>query len=178
MITAEKGSRTKEYRNVVRSESPIGEGWNTPFGIAVQSRYRYYFCSVQRLYSMFPAGLPGIGLIALRVTVGAMLLVDGSPYAAPQCMAYAISSSVAAACLVIGILTPYAAAFAGCLEFWRLCTRDNVDLFHLIAAIFVSLALAVLGPGAYSVDNKIFGRRLVNLPHGSEGNSSTFEEVE
>jgi uncharacterized membrane protein YphA (DoxX/SURF4 family) len=127
---------------------------------------------------MFPTGLPGIGLIAIRVTVAAMLLVDGSAYAAPQSMGCAIGSLVAAVCLVSGILTPYAAAFAGCLEFWRLCTRDNVDLFHLIAAIVVSLALGVLGPGAYSVDNKIFGRRLVNLPHGSEGNSSDIEEVE
>ena len=123
---------------------------------------------------MFPTGLPGVGLIAVRVTVAAMLLVDGSP----QCMGCAIGSLVAAVCLVIGILTPYAAAFAGCLEFWRLCTRDNVDLFHSIAAMVVSLALGVLGPGAYSVDNKIFGRRLVNLPHGSEGNSSNIEEAE
>jgi hypothetical protein len=121
---------------------------------------------------MFPTGLPGIGLIAVRVTVAAMLLVDGSPYAAPQSMGRAIGSLVAAVCLVFGILTPYAAAFAGCLEFWRLCTRDSVDLFHLIAAI------GVLGPGAYSVDNKIFGRRLVNLPHGSERNSSNIEEAE
>jgi uncharacterized membrane protein YphA (DoxX/SURF4 family) len=123
---------------------------------------------------MFPTGLPGIGLIAVRVTVAAMLLVDGSPYAAPQSMGRAIGSLVAAVCLVIGILTPYAAAFAGCLEFWRPCGRDNVDLFHLIAAIVVSFALGVLGPGAYSVDNKIFGRRLVNLPRGSEGNSSDY----
>jgi hypothetical protein len=28
------------------------------------------------------------------------------------------------------------------------------------------------------VDNNIFGRRLVNLPHGSEGSSSDIEEVE
>jgi uncharacterized membrane protein YphA (DoxX/SURF4 family) len=123
---------------------------------------------------MFPTGLPGIGLIAVRVTVAAMLLVDGSP----QCMGRAIGSLVATVCLVIGILTPYAAIFAGCLEFWRLCARDNVDLFHLIAAIVVSFALGVLGPGAYSVDNKIFGRRLVNFPHRSEGNSSDIEEVE
>ena len=127
---------------------------------------------------MFPTGLPGVGLIAVRVTVAAMLLVDGSPYAAPQSMVCAIGSSVASVCLVIGILTPYAAAFAGCLEFWRLCTKDNVDLFHLIAAIVVTLALSVLGPGAYSVDSKIFGRRLVNLSHGSDGNSSDIEEVE
>jgi len=121
---------------------------------------------------MFPTGLPGVGLIAVRVTVAAMLLVDGSPFAATQSMGREIGSLVAAVCLVIGILTPYAAAFAGCLEFWRLCARDNVDLFHLIAAIVVTLALGVLGPGAYSMDNKIFGRRLVNLPHSSEGNSS------
>jgi uncharacterized membrane protein YphA (DoxX/SURF4 family) len=127
---------------------------------------------------MFPTGLPGIALIAVRVTVAAMLLVDGSPHAAPQSMGRAIGSLVAAFCLVFGILTPYAAGFAGCMEFWRLCTRDNVDLFHLIAAIVVTLALGVLGPGAYSMDNKIFGRRLVNFPHGSDGNSSDIEEVE
>jgi uncharacterized membrane protein YphA (DoxX/SURF4 family) len=107
-----------------------------------------------------------------------MLLVDGSPYAAPQSMGRAIGSLVAAVCLVFGILTPYAAAFAGCLEFWRLCTRDSADLFHLIAAMVVSLALGVLGPGAYSMDNKIFGRRLVNLPHDPEGNSSNIEEAD
>ena len=133
---------------------------------------------MQRLYSIFPTGLPGIGFIAIRVTAAAMLLVDGSAYAAPQSMGCAIGSLVAAVCLVSGILTPYAATFAGCLEFWRLCTRDNVDLFHLIAAIVVTLALSVLGPGAYSVDNKIFGRRLVNLSRRSEGNSSDVEEVE
>ncbi len=127
---------------------------------------------------MFPTGLPGVGLIAVRVTVAAMLLVDGSPYAATQSMGREIGSLVAAVCLVIGILTPYAAALAGCLEFWRLCAGENVDLFHLIAAIVVSFALGVLGPGAYSMDNKIFGRRLVNLPHSSEGNSSDIEEVE
>jgi uncharacterized membrane protein YphA (DoxX/SURF4 family) len=123
---------------------------------------------------MFPTGLPGVGLIAVRVTVAAMLLVDGSPYAATQFVGRAIGSLVAAVCLVIGILTPYAATFAGCLEFRRLCTRDNADLFHLIAAIVVTVALGVLGPGAYSMDNKIFGRRLVNLPHGSDGNSSDY----
>ena len=40
MIAAEKANRAKEYCNVARSESPKGEGWNTPSGIAVQSQYR------------------------------------------------------------------------------------------------------------------------------------------
>ncbi len=80
---------------------------------------------------MFPTGLPGIGLLAIRVTVAAMLLVDGSPYGVPQSMGRAIGSLVAAVCLVFGVLTPYAAAFAGCLEFWRLCARDSVDLFPI-----------------------------------------------
>ena len=62
---------------------------------------------------MFPTGLPGVGLIAVRVTVAAMLLVNGSPYGARQSMGREIGSLVAAVCLVIGILTPYAATFAG-----------------------------------------------------------------
>src|SRR5258708_38424821 len=113
---------------------------------------------------MFPTGLPGVGLIAVRVTVAATLLVNGSPYAATQSMGREIGSLVAAVCLVIGILTPYAATFAGCLEFWRLCARDSVDLFHLIAAFVVSFALVVLGPGAHSVDDKTCGRRLGTFP--------------
>ena len=40
MIAAEKANRAKEYCNVVRSESPKGEGSNTTSEIAVQSRYR------------------------------------------------------------------------------------------------------------------------------------------
>jgi hypothetical protein len=41
MITAEKVNRAKEYpERFVRSENPKGEGWYTPSGIAVQSRYR------------------------------------------------------------------------------------------------------------------------------------------
>jgi hypothetical protein len=71
---------------------------------------------------MFPTGLPGIGLIAVRVTVSAMLLVDGSLHAAPQSMGRAIGLLVVAFCLVFGILIAYAVGFAGCMEFRRLCT--------------------------------------------------------
>ena len=69
---------------------------------------------------MFPTGLPGVGLIAVRVTVAAMLLVNESPYTATPSMGREIGSLVAAVCLVIGILTPYAATFAGCDQCGRL----------------------------------------------------------
>jgi len=121
---------------------------------------------------MFPTGLPGVGLIGGSVHSSSHAPRGWITLRSDTSMGGEIGSLVAAVCLVIGILTPYAASFAGCLEFWRLCTRDNVDLFHLIAATVVTLALGVLGPGAYSVDNRIFGRRLVNVPHGSEGNPS------
>src|SRR5438270_11529854 len=103
---------------------------------------------------MFPTGLPGVGLIAVRVTVAAMLLVNESPSTATPSMGREIGPLVAAVCLVIGILTPYAATFAGCLEFWRLCARDSVDLFHLTAALVARFALGVLGPRAYSSDHE------------------------
>src|SRR5258708_33759005 len=101
---------------------------------------------------MFPTGLPGIGLIAIRVTVAAMLLVDGSAYAAPQSIGCAIGSLVSAVCLVSGILTPCAPPIAGCLESSRLRTRANGDLFHFHLAWCVGLARGVLNTRPYSVD--------------------------
>jgi uncharacterized membrane protein YphA (DoxX/SURF4 family) len=68
-------------------------------------------------------------------------------------------------CLIIGVLTPY-------LSF-IVCVYALVNLFgggvHLEMLIFGSLllnsaALALLGPGAYSIDARLFGRRVVVVP--------------
>ena len=38
------------------------------------------------------------------------------------------------------------------------------QIFHLVISILISAALAILGPGAYSVDARIFGRKLLTVP--------------
>jgi hypothetical protein len=65
---------------------------------------------------------------------------------------------------------PYPLSFVCCM---RICVYSMVNLFgasaHLDVLILASLllnsaALALLGPGAYSVDARLFGRRVLVVP--------------
>lgn len=123
---------------------------------------------VQRLFSMFPAGIPGMALISLRLLTVALLSVDGMAYRNGPSAFVSILSSVIAFCLVFGVLTPYAALAAAVLDAVHLYTSNPADTFHSIVAVVISLSIAALGPGAYSVDCKIFGRHVVSLPSDKE----------
>jgi hypothetical protein len=50
------------------------------------------------------------------------------------------------------------------MEFYSLTISGGQDMFHLVMSILTSAVLAMLGPGAYSVDGRIFGRRLLIVP--------------
>ena len=119
---------------------------------------------VQRLFSIFPSGAPGAGLLLLRLGIAAALLVDGAPYwSLGRSVWLLVACAAAALLLCIGLLTPYVAGFACLVELILLATagreRENV---HLLTALD-SAAASLLGPGAFSLDARIFGRRLLNV---------------
>jgi uncharacterized membrane protein YphA (DoxX/SURF4 family) len=115
---------------------------------------------------MFPPGLPGLGLLLLRLSVAIALLFDiyahsGALPAWVHAVAIVISLAVS-----VGYLTPIAAAAALALHVlvWIACGA-GVDAAAVAVILSCdTLALALLGPGAYSVDSRRFGRRLVVLP--------------
>lgn len=117
---------------------------------------------MQRLFSMFPTGWPGVALLLLRVALAATLLHGvlslpvnlDSPW-----ILFALSATAIALC--VGYLTPVAAAVSVVMELaaWPL-GPGAVAAMH-VCAILVALALAMLGPGAYSMDARLFGRRRV-----------------
>ena len=118
---------------------------------------------MQRLFSMFPAGAPGVGLVLLRIVV-ALQLLSASCAADGRLPAWAVVPGlVGAALLCLGVLTPAVATL------WLLAAAcslpDGRWAQAMPAAITMCsrLALAVLGPGAYSLDGRFFGRRLVAL---------------
>jgi hypothetical protein len=116
---------------------------------------------MQRLYTMFPQGCPGVALALLRLGVAlelmALLIGRGS-----------ISSSnlgllLLALLLLAGFLTPFAAAAAIVSE---LALTALGDAWTLSAGLLMldPVLVLLLGPGAYSCDARLFGRRLLTLP--------------
>jgi hypothetical protein len=121
--------------------------------------------TVQKLFSMFPAGLPGIALLLLRVAVAAMLFIDQAGRLLLPTPAWLLIVAVTAAiALGVGFLTPVFAVICGLLKAVALIDLAQIVAPLMILAFLLAAALTMLGPGAYSLDAKMFGRRVVLLP--------------
>ena len=132
---------------------------------------------MQRVFSTFPDGLPGAGLLLLRGAAGAALLVQGTAYFMDShdlsllTWAIALLTVASGAALLIGYLTPFASALAALFSLGSVFSwfpLPHLDLFEArltagLAAVIV-VALVCLGPGAYSLDAHLFGRREIIIP--------------
>lgn len=119
---------------------------------------------VQRLFSMFPPGWPGIGLVLLRASVAIALLLQD--YAHRQGLSGGMHGAVIllSTALCAGFFTPIAAALALLFHGLIWSTLAGGSVGGAIITSLDTIALALLGPGAYSVDSYRFGRRVVVLP--------------
>ena len=132
---------------------------------------------MHRLYSTFPGSWSGLGLLLLRVALGATVIIQGSAYLLERqdlrfgpwavCLLALWSGSA----LLVGFLTPIASvvAFLGGVGIafswlpvpnWNLFSGNPLS----IDAIVMALAAVFLGPGAFSLDARLFGRRRVIIP--------------
>ena len=119
---------------------------------------------VQRLFSMFPPGLPGLALVLMRASVAGAVLLDIYTHRATLPGWATGAAIVLSIILCAGYLTPVASvaalAFHGIL--WASVGADSIAVALITS--FDALALALLGPGGYSIDSFRFGRRVVLLP--------------
>ena len=117
---------------------------------------------------MFPQGGPGIGLLLLRIAVAAMFALNVThPFAFSTNTVYGlillliglISLGLVAGffTLILSIIT-CAAALANLV--W---SDQPIDMVYVLR-LLTSAALSFLGPGAYSVDAKLYGLRVHVVP--------------
>ena len=122
--------------------------------------------SVQRLYSMFPNGWPGRGLLLLRLISGILLINDGITelMGGPQWLGIIRASleTAAAMLILVGLWTPVAGISVVILELWSMLTRIG-DLRNSIALATFGAVLAMLGPGVRSIDARLFGRKRIDI---------------
>ena len=121
--------------------------------------------SLQRLFSTFPNAWPGAGLLLLRMVVGILLIHDGiyTLMDAPQPgQVLQLIAACAGILLLVGLWTPIMGAVLAFVEIWIAVSIAG----HLRSAIiFAALgaALAALGPGAWSIDARLFGRKRLEI---------------
>jgi putative oxidoreductase len=119
---------------------------------------------MQRLYSTFPSGVPGGGLLLLRLAAGFPLVVSGAAGLHGEApglpLGLNLAGIVAGLLLIPGVWTPYAGVLQAAVE-GLLGLQSGTAEMHLIRAA-TGVALAGLGPGAWSIDARLFGRKRID----------------
>jgi hypothetical protein len=123
---------------------------------------------LRRLYSTFAGGWPGVGLLLMRLVVGAVVLWHAGPrlWSDPplhmMIIAYA-PLTLAALLLIAGLWTPVAGAAVAVVAIAEVLTTGEPPVGHLLAATIAG-ALTMLGPGRLSIDARLFGWKRIEAP--------------
>jgi len=126
---------------------------------------------VQRLFSTFADGWPGIGLLLLRLLTVVALVYFGMAglREAPQLATVAVQilGISAGILLLVGLWTLVAGALVALVQMSLAFSEYFSHFYDLwIPVILAALgaALAVVGPSAWSVDARLFGRKCIDIP--------------
>lgn len=131
---------------------------------------------MQRLFSSFADGWPGGGLLIQRLLIGTALLHTGlhagvicmgaTSICLPICLSGAqVIGAVGGLFLIFGLWTPVAGLLTAVVQAWIALTSSGDNRVSFLLAIFAA-TLAMIGPGAWSVDARLFGRKHI-IPNGS-----------
>jgi len=126
---------------------------------------------LQRLFSTFADGWPGIGLLLLRLLTAVALIqfgiasvLEGPPL---TIIALQIIGVGAGILLLAGLWTPVAGALAAIVKVWIAFSQFFVrtgDPWIAITQAVLGAILAMVGPGAWSVDARLYGRKRIDIP--------------
>src|SRR5882672_6178514 len=112
---------------------------------------KYTLTAMQKLFSMFPRGAPGLALLLLRLFLGAMLLRSALPEVSEHSTVLGAMPVVLAVALIAGLTTPIVTTLVALFELFTLYELNADIALRSFAPAVIAIALALLGPGAYSI---------------------------
>lgn len=119
-----------------------------------------------RLYSRFPDGGVGFGLLLLRLIVAGWFFETGIPMfgAGPAAFFFALVLITTAILLIVGVGTSANASVgAVCSIILLLLSNKAGQAFAVLSLAALCGSLALLGPGGYSLDARLSGWRIIDL---------------
>ncbi|HXJ89784.1 MAG TPA: hypothetical protein VMS18_23415 [Candidatus Binatia bacterium] len=124
---------------------------------------------MRRLYSTFAGGWPGTGLLLMRAVAGSVLVVSAvltlrSDPPPVNVTIPAILLLGAGILLIAGLWTPIAGVTIAMIEVWKMLMLPGDKSLWLMLGT-AGAALAMLGPGLWSIDARLYGwKRLEATP--------------
>ena len=120
---------------------------------------------MRRLFSTFAHGWPGAGLLIMRFAAGVTVMVagitklPGLPFELTIAPLLAIAGGIL---LTLGLWTPIAGLLVAILQLWSVFSQPG-DLWTKILLLALGLGLALVGPGAWSIDGRLFGWKRLKI---------------
>ena len=122
---------------------------------------------MRRLFSTFAQGWPGAGLLLMRMVLGIALIwrAVGRLSSDPSTLVTVLSvlGIGAGLLLLLGLWTPVAATLVAAIELWKIYFKLGDPWIYLLLAT-IAAAIAMLGPGFWSVDSRLYGWKRIDPP--------------
>ena len=117
---------------------------------------------LRRLFSTFAPGVPGVGLLLMRVVAGTSLIAHGVMRWKLAAAGVSMLEIIAGIPIICGLWTPIAGSLVAALSIWNGISR-NGDHWACLFLATIGAALALVGPGAWSIDARLFGWKRVEI---------------
>jgi len=119
---------------------------------------------MQRLFSTFPNSWPGGGLLVLRIAAALATTLSsfGTPLQDLSGKLFQVIASATSVLLLLGLWTPAAGLLQVGVQLTGSFGHNTPALSQFLLSA-LGLSLSMTGPGAWSVDARLFGRKQIDI---------------